>query len=110
MEANKDTGALILRMAMTVRSEMQISDIDHSHRVGNPRQPQVRHRDIIVKFSTYRSHHFFLAPSTLKDSGYRGLPWSTAVCATRCYRRKCSSLLRVYEGRRLIKLYYVQTD
>ena len=73
-EASEDTDTLIMTLASTVGSEIQISDIDRSHRVGNPRQQRDRPRDVIVKFSTYRSRqNFFKHRTALKDTGYRGV-------------------------------------
>lgn len=95
-EASEDTDALVMRLASTVGSEIQISDIDRSHRVGNPRQQRDRPRDIIVKFSTYRMRqNFFKHRTALKDSGYRG------VFVNEDLTRQRSTLL--YEARKLFK-------
>lgn len=95
-ETNEDTDALIMRLASTVGSEIQISDIDRSHRVGNPRQQRDRPRDIIVKFSTYRSRQkFYKHRTALKDTGYRG------VFVNEDLTRQRSTLL--YEARKLFK-------
>ena len=50
---------------------VQLSDIDRSHRVGNPNTPRSKPRDIIVKFATYRSRqNFYKQRTRLKDTGH----------------------------------------
>ena len=95
-EANEDTDALVMSIASTIGSEIQISDIDRSHRVGSPRHQRDRPRDVIVKFATYRSRQkFFKRRTALKDTGYRG------VFVNEDLTRQRSSLL--YEARKLFK-------
>lgn len=95
-EANEDTDALVMSIASTIGSEIQISDIDRSHRVGSPRHQRDRPRDVIVKFATYRCRQkFFKRRTALKDTGYRG------VFVNEDLTRQRSSLL--YEARKLFK-------
>ena len=95
-EVNEDTDTLVISIASTIGSEIQIADIDRSHRVGSPRQQRDRPRDVIVKFATYRARqNFFKRRTTLKDSGYRG------VFVNEDLTRQRSSLL--YEARKLLK-------
>ena len=95
-EANEDTDALVMSIASTIGSEIQISDIDRSHRVGSPRHQRDRPRDVIVKFATYRPRQkFFKRRTALKDTGYRG------VFVNEDLTRQRSSLL--YEARKLFK-------
>ena len=54
-EENKNTDDLILKIASAVGSDIVLSDIDRSHRVGNPKGARGRPRDIILKLATYRS-------------------------------------------------------
>lgn len=95
-EANEDTDALVMSIASTIGSEIQIADIDRSHRVGSPRQQRDRPRDVIVKFATYRSRQkFYRHRTALKDSGFRG------VFVNEDLTRQRSSLL--YEARKLFR-------
>ncbi|MEW8548099.1 MAG: hypothetical protein AB2693_31740 [Candidatus Thiodiazotropha sp.] len=95
-EVNEDTDTLVMNIATTIGSEIQITDIDRSHRVGSPRQQRDRPRDVIVKFATYRSRqNFFKRRTALKDSGYRG------VFVNEDLTRQRSALL--YEARKLFK-------
>lgn len=95
-EVNEDTDKLVMDIASTIGSAIQIADIDRSHRVGNPRQQRDRPRDVIVKFATYRARqNFFKRRTTLKDSGYRG------VFVNEDLTRQRSSLL--YEACKLLK-------
>ena len=55
----ESTDDIVLKMAADIESEVQLSDIDRSHRVGNPKTPRSKPRDIIVKFATYRSRRSF---------------------------------------------------
>lgn len=52
-EKDEDTDELILNMARELNVEMNLSDIDRSHRVGKVHVG--RSRAILVKFSTYRA-------------------------------------------------------
>ena len=51
-ETNEDTDKIILGLASTLNVDMEIADIDRSHRVGRPGAG--KQRDIIVKFVSYR--------------------------------------------------------
>ena len=56
-QPNEDTDAIVIETARAIDSEINLSDIDRSHRVGKPRAG--RPRDIIIKFSTYRARQKF---------------------------------------------------
>lgn len=71
-QPNEDTDAIVIETARAIDSEINLSDIDRSHRVGKPRVG--RPRDIIIKFSTYRARQkFYKKRTVLKDKGYRGV-------------------------------------
>ena len=73
-EENENTDGLILKIASAVGSDIVLSDIDRSHRVGNPKGARGRPRDIIVKFATYRSgFNLYRKRTSSKDTGYRGV-------------------------------------
>ena len=49
---NEDTDKIILELASTLNVDMELADIDRSHRVGRPGPG--KQRDIIVKLLSYR--------------------------------------------------------
>ena len=72
---NIDT--IVLDIAKAIGVDLDIRDVDRSHRLGRPgtvAEPRTKHRDIIVKFSTYRVRNTFYKARTLtKDRGYKGV-------------------------------------
>lgn len=70
--ATEDTDTIVLDAARDIDSEISLSDIDRSHRVGKPKVG--RPRDIIIKFATYRARQKLYKQRTLlKDRGYMGV-------------------------------------
>ena len=55
-----------------IEAEVSLNDIERSHRAGKPRNSG-RPRDIIVKFSSYRTRRkLHEAHTKTRDRGYRG--------------------------------------
>lgn len=96
-EANENTDDFTLKVANDIGSNIQLNDIDRSHRIGNPNnKKRVKPRDIIVKFSTYRARlNFYKQRTALKECGYLG------VFVNEDLTKKRSSLL--YQARTLVK-------
>ena len=73
-EQPENTDDIIMKMASDIGSDIQLADVDRSHRVGDPKKARVRPREIIVKFATYRSRQdFYRRRTSLKDKGYQGV-------------------------------------
>lgn len=90
----EDTDGIVLKIAETLGVRMSPGDIDRSHRIGKPGAKQ--HRDIIVKFATYRARErLFANRSKLKESELNG------VYLNEDLTKKRSKLL--YEARTLVK-------
>lgn len=71
-ENAEDTDAIVLDIARAIGSDIDINEIDRSHRVGKPKAGKAR--EIIIKFSTYRARQKLYSKRTaLKDAGYRGV-------------------------------------
>ena len=93
----ESTDDIVMKMAADIGSSIELADIDRCHRVGNPNKMGTRHRDIIVKFATYRSRqNFYKLRTKLKDSGHNG------EFVNEDLTRYRSSLL--FESRKLTKL------
>lgn len=91
---NEDTDILVLQVARTLKIKMDHRDIDRSHRVGKPGSKP--HRDIIVKFATYRARErMFSKRSDLKGSDMDG------VYVNEDLTKKRSKIL--FEARQMIK-------
>ncbi|MEW8561036.1 MAG: hypothetical protein AB2541_02990, partial [Candidatus Thiodiazotropha sp.] len=70
---SESTDDIVLKLAADIDCDLQLSDIDRSHRVGKPGLNRSKPRDIIVKFVSYRSRQkLYKLRSALKDRGYRG--------------------------------------
>ena len=68
---NEDTDDIILKIASDIGSDLQLHEIDRSHRVGKPGEHRTRPRDIIVKFTSYRARQkLYKMRAALKDKGY----------------------------------------
>ena len=52
---SENTDDIILDMAKAAGANLSLEEIDRSHRVGKPKAPNARPRDIIVKFISYRA-------------------------------------------------------
>ena len=97
----ESTDDIVLKMATDIGSEIQLSDIDRSHRVGNPNNMGTRTRDIIVKFATYRSRqNLYKLRNKLKDTGHEGEFVNEDLTRFR------SGVL--FEARKLVKVKFVQ--
>lgn len=95
-EAPENTDDIIMKMAADIGSDIQLADVDRSHRVGDPKKVRARPREIIVKFATYRSRqNFYKRRTSLKDKGYQG------VFINEDLTKRRSSLL--FEARQLYK-------
>lgn len=67
------TDNLVLGIADAIGININMEEIDRSHRIGKPR-PNSKRRDIIVQFSTYRSRQkLYLNRTKLKSSGHEGV-------------------------------------
>lgn len=93
------TDNIVLDIEEAIDVNIDIRDIDRSHRLGKPGtvdEPRTKPRDIIVKFVSYRPRNMFYRTTTsLKDKGYKGVFISEDLTKTR------SKFL--YEGRRRVK-------
>lgn len=94
--ASENTDDIIIKMAADIGSDIQLADVDRSHRVGDPKKARVRPREIIIKFATYRSRqNFYRRRTNLKDKGYQGVFVNEDLT-------KCRSNL-LFEARQLYK-------
>ena len=108
--SDEKTDAIVLSMAKSLNCDIQLEEIDRSHRVGKstPRTTtnnnghasttpaQRRTRDIIVKFSSYRARQkFYMSRSNAKSNGYKH------VYINEDLTRRRSSLL--FRARQLVK-------
>ena len=95
----ESTDNIVLDIAEAIDVNIDIRDIDRSHRLGKPGtvdEPRTKPRDIIVKFVSYRPRNmFYRARTSLKDKGYKGVFINEDLTKAR------SKLL--YEGRRRVK-------
>ena len=65
----------VMSLADAINSGLFIEEIDRAHRIGKPKDPSlnIRPRDIIVKFVSYRSRQKIMKrKSQLKVNGYEG--------------------------------------
>lgn len=73
----EDTDAYMIDLSKAIGAEVTLSDIERSHRVGKPStvtHHSSRPRDIIVKFSSYRTRRkVYGARTSTKTSGYNGV-------------------------------------
>ena len=70
---NENTDDIVLKIAADIGSDIELSDIDRSHRVGRPGVNRTKPRDVIVKFTSYRARQkLYKKRTALKDSGYAG--------------------------------------
>lgn len=70
-EATENTDDIVLKLATDLGTDVQLNDIDRSHRVGRVSAARTRPRDIIVKFSTFRARQkLYKVRTSLKDKGY----------------------------------------
>lgn len=70
---DEDTDSIVMRLAEKLDVTLSPADIDRSHRVGRTneqgRDGRRRHRDILVKFSTYNARRrLFMKRKDLRDS------------------------------------------
>ena len=94
---DENTDNIVLSIANDIDSEIQLQDIDRSHRIGNPKKKKKSTpRDIIVKFSTYRARaDFYKQRTIMKERGHEGQFINEDLT------RKRSEYL--YEARKLLK-------
>ncbi|MCG8048365.1 MAG: Mis12 domain-containing protein [Candidatus Thiodiazotropha endolucinida] len=70
----ENTDDLILNLAADIGADIQLPDIDRSHRLGDRTKARSKPRDIIVKFATYRSRqNFYKKRTVLKQKGHTGV-------------------------------------
>lgn len=70
---SENTDVYVIDLTRAIDAEVTLDDIERSHRVGK-RRDSGRPRDIIVKFSSYRTRRkVYGARTKTKDSGYRGV-------------------------------------
>ena len=70
---NENTDDIVLKIAADIGSDIELSDIDRSHRVGRPGVNRTKPRDVIVKFTSYRARQkLYKKRTALKDSGFAG--------------------------------------
>ncbi|MCG8049332.1 MAG: septum formation initiator family protein [Candidatus Thiodiazotropha endolucinida] len=72
----ENTDEFVIKLADELSADMSPSDIDRSHRVGKPKTggPKPRHRDIIVKFTSYNARQrLYLKRKNLRESMNRDM-------------------------------------
>ena len=70
---SENTDVYVIDLSRAIEAEVSLDDIELSHRVGKPRNAG-RPRDIIVKFSSYRTRRkLYEARTKTRDRGYRGV-------------------------------------
>ena len=99
--ALENTDNIVIKLAADIDADIQLTEIDRSHRLGDPRKARSKPRDIIVKFSTYRNRLTFYKQRTLlKERGHTGVFVNEDLTKFR------SGLL--YDARRLTKVSLVK--
>ena len=92
----ENTDDIVVNMAATIGCDLQLNEIDRSHRVGKPDASRTRHREILVKFASYRARQkLYKMRTSLKDNGYAG------VFLNEDLTRKRSNVL--FEARKVVK-------
>lgn len=95
-ESNESTDDIVMKIASDIGSDIQLENIDRSHRIGNPNRRGDKPREIIVKFTAYRYRsRFYKQRTRLKEQGYTG------VFINEDLTKRRSSLL--FEARTLFK-------
>ncbi|MEW8560817.1 MAG: hypothetical protein AB2541_01895 [Candidatus Thiodiazotropha sp.] len=107
---NEDTDQIVLKIAEAIGADLTIAEIDRSHRTGKPGR---RHRDIIVKLSTYRVRSKLIKnKKSLKGSEFDGVYINEDLTkirgellyeARRCVRAKIFNGAWSSDGRILVK-------
>ena len=70
----ENTDTIVTKLAADNESDVDLSQIDRSHRLGDPNKARAKPRDIIVKFATYRSRQSFYKRRTLlKQRDHQGV-------------------------------------
>ena len=70
----ESTDDIVVSMAATIGCDLQLHEIDRSHRVGKPDVNRTKHREILVKFVSYRARQkLYKMKTALKDNGYGGV-------------------------------------
>ena len=96
---HENTDNIVLDIAEAINVNIDIRDIERSHRLGKPgtdEEPRTKPRDIIVKFGSYRPRSmFYKARTQTKENGYQGVFVNEDLTKVR------SKLL--YEARRRVK-------
>ena len=71
---DENTDVIVMNMAADIGCDLQLNEIDRSHRVGKPDANRSKHREIIVKFTSYRARQKrYKMRTALKDNGYAGV-------------------------------------
>lgn len=95
-DPGEDTDEIVLKMAADLGADIQINDIDRSHRVGKRRSDRVKPREMIVKFATFRTRQkLYKLRTSLKNKGYNGVFLNEDLTKTR------SKVL--YDARQIVK-------
>ena len=93
----ENTDNIVMQLAAAIDADVDLPQIDRSHRLGDPTKARTRPRDIIVKFATYRSRQaLFKQRTLLKERGHQGVFVNEDLTKFR------SSLL--YNARSLVKV------
>ena len=71
---DENTDVIVMNMAADIGCDLQLNEIDRSHRVGKPHANRSKYREIIVKFTSYRARQkLYKMRTALKDNGYAGM-------------------------------------
>ena len=100
--SSENTDDYIVDMAKAIGADISVNDIERSHRVGRPRTPGRRPRDIIVKFVSYRVRRRVYSAGTLtKAKGFMGVYINEDLTKSR------NELIR--KARKMVKLKYIKS-
>ena len=65
---------IVMKMASDIGSDLLLSEIDRSHRVGRPDPGRTKPREILIKFTSYRARQkLYKKRTVLKDKCYSGV-------------------------------------
>lgn len=90
-----------MKMASDNGSDPQLSETDRSHGVGKPGPERTKHREIIIKFTSYRARRkLYKMRTELKNSGSNGILFNEDLTrlgikvlfeARKCAKADCGS-------------------
>ena len=92
----ENTDTIIMNMTSTIGCDLLINKIDRNHRFGKPDATKIKHREILIKFTSYRARKkLYTMKKYLKENGYGGVFLNEDLTRTR------SKVL--FEARKVVK-------